>query len=345
MEDPNAPFTSLYSPKPPAHSDRAVFSEVFWGPNGLRAGWRLLIFFAILRALAWFEMLISRFILHRHVHESGLTAESALRGEGGAFALVLIAIWIVAKIENRTIGDYGLPWQRAFCGQFWQGLLIGFASITALLGSMWAAGVFHFGSIALRGVELWKYAALWGLAFLFVALFEEIFFRGYALFTLTTGIGFWPAAILCSVVFGYVHHSNQGETWVGAFAAGVVGLVFCILLRRTGDLWMPIGFHMSWDWGETYFYGVPDSGQVATGHLLNATFTGPQWLTGGTVGPEGSWLCILVLVLLGLIFAVWLPDVKYPSPAALARAGSTNDAGDIAVSDKASGTENQGLIT
>ena len=218
-------------------------------------------------------MVVSRFVLHRRVRESGLTAQGALRGEAGAFALVLIASWIMAKIENRKIGDYGLPWQRAFCGP--------------ILARPCHRFCFDHGPprghVGCRCVPFRFHRAAWsrslevrdsvGLAFLFVGLFEEFFFRGYALFTLTTGIGFWPAAILCSVVFGYVHHSNPGETWVGAFAAGFVGLIFCLLLRRTGDLWMPIGFHASWDWGETYFYGVPDSGQVATGHLLNANFT------------------------------------------------------------------------
>ncbi len=142
-----------------------------------------------------------------------------------------------------------------------------------------------FGSPAFRDsyaawnrAGLWKYAALWVLAFLAVAFFEEFFFRGYVLFTLTTAIGFWPSAILCSIVFGYVHHSNPHETWLGAITAGLVGMVFCLLLRRTGDLWMSIGFHAAWDWGETYFYGVPDSGASLPGHLFNAKFTGPAWL-------------------------------------------------------------------
>jgi len=224
----------------------------------------------------------------------------------------------MARLERRTIADYGLPRLQAFGTRTWQGALAGFASISALLGAMRIAGAFHLSGLALRGIEIWKYALLWGAVFVVVALFEEFFFRGYVLFTLTTGVGFWPAAIVSSAAFGYVHHSNSGETWVGAFAAGMVGLLFCLLLRRTGYLWMAIGFHTAWDWGETYFYGVADSGYVAPGHLFKATFSGPQWLTGGTVGPEGSYLCLGLLVLLWLIFALWLREEKYPNPAAVA---------------------------
>jgi len=51
---------------------------------------------------------------------------------------------------------------------------------------------------------------------------------------------------------------------------------------------MPIGFHAAWNWGETFFYGVPESGFPPKGHLFNPTFAGPVWLTGGSAGPEGS---------------------------------------------------------
>ena len=55
--------------------------------------------------------------------------------------------------------------------------------------------------------------------------------------------------------------------------------------------------HAAWDWGETYFYSVPDSGQMAQGHLLNSSLHGARWLAGGSVGPEGSVFVFLVLVL------------------------------------------------
>jgi hypothetical protein len=67
--------------------------------------------------------------------------------------------------------------------------------------------------------------------------------------------------------------------------------------------------HASWDWGESFLYSVPDSGQVATGHLLSSSFHGSRWLTGGSVGPEGSVFVFVVIALLWLIF-----DRVYPPP-------------------------------
>ena len=157
----------------------------------------------------------------------------------------------------------------------------------------------------------------YGAAFLIVGVREEFHYRGYGLFTLSKGIGFWPAAFLTAAFFGYSHSGNSGETWLGLFNASAGGLFFCFLLRRSGDLWMPIGFHVAWDWAQTFFYGVPDSGQVLPGHLFNGSFSGPAWLTGGSVGPEGSVLCVLLLAVLGFVVTHWLRETKYPSPDAV----------------------------
>jgi len=230
------------------------------------------------------------------------------------FLIFLLASGIMGRIEGRTIADYGLPWRRMFRVQYWQGVLLGFASITGLLVAMRAAGVFYFGSIALHGPYIWKWAVVYAFVFILVALREEFRARGYGLFTLSAGIGFWSAAILSAAFFGYSHHGNSGEDWIGLFNAGAFGLLACFLLRRTGNLWMPIGLHMAFDWGETYFYGVADSGQTLPGHLLNSSSSGPAWLSGGPVGPEGSLLCTLLLVVVWLSCAAWLRAVKYPKP-------------------------------
>ena len=289
------------------------------GPNGIRAGWRLLIFLAIVVALMTGFSLLTLVVSHGQHLQLALTPLNVFAGEAVFFCIVVLATLAMAKMEHRRFGDYGLPLRNAFRGRFWQGAAIGFAAMTVLLLSMRAVGVFQFGAIGLHGIVILQYAVLWGVAFLFVGFFEEFGFRGYALFTLTTGMTFWPAAILASICFGLVHRGNSGESWVGVLTAGLVGLLLCLLLRRTGDLWMPVGFHAAWDWGESYFYGVPDSGNVTPGHLFNARFSGPAWLTGGAVGPEGSWLCVALLVILAVIFALWLREVKYPDPAAVSR--------------------------
>lgn len=292
----------------------SVFHRVFYGPSELRAGWRLFIFLAIVIAVINARNLTVR----RLLHGADDTTLFFVR-EVTDFLIFLLASWIMGNIEGRTIADYGLPRRRMFRVQFWQGALLGFAAITGLLVAMRVVGVFYFGSIALHGADIWRWAIVYVFVFILVALREEFRARGYGLFTLSAGIGFWPAAILSAAFFGYSHHGNSGEDWVGLFNAGAFGLLACLLLRRTGNLWMAIGLHMAFDWGETYFYGVANSGHKLPGHLLNSTSSGPAWLSGGTVGPEGSLLCTLLIVVVWLICAGWLREVKYPKLAPAAR--------------------------
>lgn len=295
---------SVLSPHP------TLLRRVFHGPSELRAGWRLLIFLAIVIAL----IKASNFMVGHLLHSADDTALFLVR-EVMDFLIFVLVSWIMGRMEGRTIADYGLPWRRMFRGQFWQGVLLGFASITSLLVTLRLAGVFHFGSVGLHDGDVWKWAIIYAFVFILVALREEFRARGYGLFTLSAGIGFWPAAILSAVFFGYSHHGNSGEDWIGLFNAGMFGLLACFLLRRTGHLWMPIGLHMAFDWGETYFYGVANSGLVLPGHLLNSSSSGPAWLSGGTVGPEGSLFCTLLIIGMWLICALWLRGVKYPKPA------------------------------
>jgi membrane protease YdiL (CAAX protease family) len=286
--------------------------KYFYGPQGLRSGWRLLFFFAILAVLYRVDSQLIR-PLTRGLDE----VIDYLAGCISNFLVFLLASWIMAKIEKRTIADYGLPRRRMFRGQFWQGALLGFGSLTLLLLVMRAGGLFYFGKITLHPADALRFAGLYALAFVIVGLREEFNTRGYALFALSEGIGFWPAAVLTSVIFGYMHLGNSGENWLGLFNVTAGGLFFCFLLRRSGNLWLPIGFHMAWDWAETYFYGVPDSGQVEPGHLFSGTFSGPAWLTGGSVGPEGSILCTLFLAALCFALNHWLRQARYPAPDAV----------------------------
>jgi membrane protease YdiL (CAAX protease family) len=289
-----------------------ILRRVFYGPSELRAGWRLLIFAAIVYGLLQSQ----NFAARKWLRGIGNDANFVLF-ELASFLSFLLASWIMAKLEQRTVGDYGLPGRRTLRGEFWQGAAMGFGSLTVLLVVMRAAGFFYFGRLALHGALIFGWAAAFAVLFLLVALKEEFALRGYALFTLSTGLGFWPSAIALSAYFGFGHRGNSGETWIGLSSAAAFGLLACLMLRRTGNLWLPIGFHTAWDWGQSYFYGVPDSGVVVPGHLLNSSAAGPAWLSGGTVGPEGSVLCLVLMVVIWFAFAAMFPAVKYPDPAAL----------------------------
>jgi uncharacterized protein len=226
-----------------------------------------------------------------------LTPGNLLFSEGIRTTAALIAGLAMSKIEDRSFADYGFPLREAFGKRFWQGAGYGFAMLALLMASIAALGAFALGGLALDAGAAVRYGALYALGFLLVAFFEECTFRGYMLATLESGIGFWPAAIALSVWFGAVHVQNPGEAKVGVLMAGCFGLLAAFSLRRTGNLWFAIGMHTAWDWGETYFCGVPNSGVTALGHVTASSLHGPAWLTGGTVGPEASVFVFVVLIL------------------------------------------------
>ena len=233
-------------------------------------------------------------------------------------ALLLSAVlpaFLMGHLEERSIDDYGLPRHQAFGKMFWVGAIWGLAAITFLLLAMRGAHILYFGHLALHGARILRFAAFWGGFFVVVALFEEFALRGYTLFTLGQSTGFWPAAAILSCAFGAIHLRNPGEGWVGVLGAAAIGFFFCLTLRRTGTLWFAVGFHAAWDWGETYLYAVPNSGTYEPGHLLSPTFHGPLWLTGGTVGPEGSVLCFVLLAVLWVVFDRAYPQARYKEPA------------------------------
>jgi len=232
-----------------------------------------------------------------------ITPGGAFAQECGLLLVTLAATWCMALLERRPFGVFGLPRAGAFAARFWQGAAWGITMMAGTMLLIRVFGGFSFGDLALHGGAVWRYAFIWGVVFLSVGLLEEFLFRGYAQFTLATGLNFWPAATILSAAFGAVHISNSGEDIVGAVSVFVVGMFFCMTLRRTGNLWFAVGLHAAFDWGETFLFSVPDSGLVAAGHLLNSSLHGPAWLTGGSVGPEASVMTFVVLAIGAVIFS------------------------------------------
>jgi uncharacterized protein len=279
---------------------------VFLGPDGLRPGWGFAFYVFMFYVL---QFVITRWIGSIDLGDSGLW--SMMLDELGMFVAAILPSLVLARVEKRSWGVYGLPVRRAFGKLFWTGVFWGVASITLLLVAMYDLRAFNFGRLAIHGGRIAKFAVFWALFFLLVGFFEEFLLRGYSQFTLTRAIGFWPSAVVLSCLFGLIHSQNAGEQWPGLLAAAAIGFFFCLTLHRTGTLWFAIGFHAAWDWGETFLYSVPDSGTLFPGHLLKSSFHGPRWLTGGIVGPEGSVLCFVVIGIVWILFARVYPNVKY----------------------------------
>ena len=300
--EPTAPATPDFSPPPPFAHDLFFSQE-----QGLRPGWRFALY-VTMGVVVFFSLST----VYEVWNPQGLgLLWLRLLGEVQYLISGFVPALILARLEHRSFDDYGLPRRLAFAKSFCVGGVWGFLSLSCLLLVMRVVGVVSFEGEAIHGIRALKFAAFYAGMFLIVALFEEFSVRGYPLFTLTQGMGFWPAAVFMSLLFGAIHLGNAGESWLGVLGAASIGFFFCLTLRRTGNLWFAVGFHALWDWAETYFYAVPDSGQMFPGHLLRTSFHGPTLLSGGTVGPEGSVLLFVVLAVTWALFNRIYPQAKY----------------------------------
>jgi membrane protease YdiL (CAAX protease family) len=311
----NVPALSTESFPP---SSRLTFGlkPIFVGPNGLRAGWRLLLF------LALFAVLFGSFVLikaggpqgfqEKYRNQSHITITPLVMGESEAITLLFLcgAAVIMSKVEHRKFSEYGLPLRQALRKDFWIGSSMGFLAISGTLLTIFLLHGFRIAGLALHGAAIVSSLAGWGIAFLLAGLVEEFLFRGYIQYTLASGIGFWPAAFVTSALFGFGHFFNSNENVRGSATVVLFGLLLCLFLRRTGNLWCAVGFHLGYDWGQM-FYGVPDSGIVPYHNLLDSALSGPQWLTGGIVGPEASFLTPLALLVVAVIFSRHHREIRY----------------------------------
>jgi len=295
--------------QPPPFSPNPIFYN---GAGEIRSGWRILMYLSLVFFLYALEFIaVAVFDQRRDLHVISRIIFDELMTFAAAFGAALI----ISRLEYRTSGLYGLPLHSAFGKRFWQGMFLGLCEISFLVGAMKLLGSYSFGGLSFHGARIIQWALLWLVASVLIALAEEFLFRGYVQYTLAQGIGFWPAAVILSLLFGLIHRPNPGENWVGVVNIIFTGLLWAFTLRRTGNLWLAVGWHAAFDFGESFLYSVPNSGGVFEGHLSNATIAhGRTWLTGGDVGPEASLFAFVTLAIGAIVVHFWFPaEPKTPS--------------------------------
>jgi membrane protease YdiL (CAAX protease family) len=295
-------------PEAAARASSHKLTLIFYNDRGLRAGWRLLIYIAMIWIVVFSAGLVAKNLSSGQ--SKGVPSSEFVRtmiqaaSEFILFLVLLFLAWVMSKIEHRNLGDYALPLRKSVLPEFIRGYFIwGFLPLAFLLLVLRTLHAFYFGDISPLNGQILGWGVLWFFFFLLVGLFEEYSFRGYFLFTMADGIGFWPAAMIQAILFAWIHMGNGGETRVGVVAAGVFALFAAATLWRTGNLWLAVGAHAGWDWGQSFFFGVNDSGLKVSGHLFNPHEShGPDWLTGGSVGPEGSVITLILWTLMTILF-------------------------------------------
>jgi CAAX protease family protein len=292
--------------------------RIFLNPRGLRAGWRLGIFVGIFIGLAY---LVDWLVVHafHFGRRPNLDPIGIISEEFQSLVQVVLATWIMARIERCRFADYGIPVRNAFGRDFWVGAVWGLASTSLLIALIAAFGGYRILGLAIHGGAVWHLTLVWMIANLLIGFAEELQFRGYIFATLADGIGFWAAAILISGGFGALHYFlKPHERWEDFASTGLLGLFMCLTLRRTGSLAFAIGFHAAFDFANLFVWSGQNAGQYAVGHLLETRWQGPSWLTGGLLGPEASRFVFVVIALMFAIFHRTYREKKFPAVSRIA---------------------------
>jgi membrane protease YdiL (CAAX protease family) len=271
---------------------------LFIGPDGLRHGWRFLIFAAAIFLVVQFleQPAIAFFAAKLHVNRSALSAPSIIVSDGFDLIVILVVTGVAAQFEQRRIDSYGLPVNEAFGGFFWDGVIAGFAAIAFVgVGMLISRGLLVHG-VALHGAQLITSPVLWLIAMLLVGVMEEYLFRGYALQSLWRGAGFWSAALITTALFAGDHLEKPHENAIDIGMIFALAIVLCISVRVTGSLWWAVGWHAAFDFGQFFVIGTPNGGRVPQGRLFDVTFPGPAWITGGELGTEASYFMIPAVI-------------------------------------------------
>jgi membrane protease YdiL (CAAX protease family) len=229
------------------------------------------------------------FAMHLMVKELGWIEKTAPEAQRIAAHLLrmippaLIAYLVLVRlIEKRRPEE--LAWRKLLPHG-----LAGFAGGAVLLASV-------FGVLSLAGayriVDL-NPGVNWALGVLVIGLgagiSEEIIFRG-VLFRITDqALGLWPALGISALFFGGVHMGNPNATvWTSAAIAVEAGILLGMLYHVTQSLPACIGVHAAWNLFEGTVFGSAVSGVPTRESLFVPQFSGPEWLTGGSFGIEGS---------------------------------------------------------
>jgi len=219
-----------------------------------------------------------------------------------AFILLALWTWIRHRTNPLVAGGFWLGWQSPV------DLLAGFA--ICLLA---VAGIFAIELMLGLLSTSWAQAGLTAIVtdlqtLVLAAVLEEVLFRSLMLSGLVILLrgNIWLALLVSAALFGASHLSNPGATLLGALSNGMGGFIYGAAFLATRAIWLPIGLHIGWNFGQALF-GLPISGMVLPG-LFSTFEIGDPLLTGGDYGPEAGLVGIafrfVVLALLALYLSL-----------------------------------------
>lgn len=298
----------------------------------LRAPWRLMLQAFVFVGILFVLGVPISYLLVEKAGMSDLTyaqmsreaianpATLALMTVAGLIAAIVSTFVAATFVDGRPVKSMGLQMDNAWWADLKLGLALGVAGVGLVFLIQWAAGWMRVtGSGAVEGsvsdfVLDFVFA---GLVFASIGIYEELLSRGYQLTNLAEGLthrrwgsagGVIGAVVISSAFFGLLHFFNPAPTPLALLNVALTGLlIFGPAYVLTGRLGLPMGFHISWNFAQSFIFGMPVSGmQIGEYPLLMTVATGPLKWTGGSFGPEGGLLGTLVIILAAAVILLWI---------------------------------------
>jgi hypothetical protein len=216
-------------------------------------------------------------------------------------AVVTLSVFLARRfLDRRSFVSLGLLVNIDTVRDLGTGFGIAFLVMGLIYLAQWALGWLRLDGFAGGSEQPWSVAAnslLYLAIFLLVGWSEELMSRGYHLQTIASGTNLLWGVLLSSAIFGALHLGNPHATWIGAIGIFFAGLFLGYAFVRTGQLWLPMGLHIGWNFFEGVVFGFPVSG-LTVFHLTRVTVSGPEPWTGGAFGPEAG-IIVLPAIAIG----------------------------------------------
>lgn len=217
--------------------------------------------------------------------------------------LVVISLLFTTKIsmhffENKKMIDIGLRFSTKNVRELLLGIIMPFImlSIVFLLYI-----IFGFGYLVTGNISFINNFLLPFLFYILVAFSEEILFRGYMFQKFIELTNKYVALFVLSICFGLAHLFNPHISALSVINIILVGILFSICYIKTNSLWLPISIHFTWNFVQEVVFGFPVSGVKYFDTFISFVSTGPEWITGGHFGPEGSIIVSVLLLAVSLL--------------------------------------------
>ncbi len=222
------------------------------------------------------------------------------------FAAAATANALAMRIyEQASLVEVGLGWNPASARNLLVGLGSGIGAAVAILAGPLVAGAAELVK-APDGQAQASSIILLLVVLVFGGIGEEMLFHGYGFQVLLRALGPFATILPVSILFALAHGGNLNVSTLGLINTGLWGVVLGYAFWRSGDLWLPIGLHVGWNWM------LPLFGTNLSGFTMNVTGyvmrwkVGPLW-SGGAYGPEGGLMTSVVVVLLFIWLATKAP--------------------------------------